>query len=571
MTLSWTLSWTLRGMRLVISEWRRGGAVLALSMALAGVLIATGCRGERRESMSRHSDLVALFREWRAFERPPRIDGAPDYTAATFAAREAEYRQLRERLDRMVTTGWSIPEQVDWHLVRAEMNGWDFNHRVLQPWARDPAFYQSIFMERSDVPAHEGPTHHAVTEFWTYQYPLTPAERARLRTDLQVIPPLMRQARRNLTGNARELWLAGIGNIRAQRANLDLIAGKIGADQELAATIDECRRATDELIVWLEAEAPRKDGPSGIGRENYTWYQRNVHLLPMTWEEEVSLLKRELDRAWSSLQLEEHRNRKLPPLLPAATPAEYDERADRAATRLIDFLRQEEILTVTDYMEPALREHLGSFVPPERRNFFMIGAHHDPLPLFTHFYHWFELARMEREPHPSPVRQGALLYNIFDTRNEGTATGVEEMFMNAGLYDDHPRSRELVWIMIAQRAARGLGSLYAHANLMTMEEAGGVHTEMTPRGWMKTEKELLLFEQHLYLRQPGYGTSYITGKYLLERTLGDLAREYEKRGEPFRLKYFFDRLNAIDSIPISLGRWEMTGLDDEVRQLSGHR
>jgi len=29
--------------------------------------------------------------------------------------------------------------------------------------------------------------------------------------------------------------------------------------------------------------------------------------------------------------------------------------------------------------------------------------------------------------------------------------------MHAGLYDDTPRSREIVWIMLAQRAARGLG------------------------------------------------------------------------------------------------------------------
>ncbi|MDX1428815.1 MAG: hypothetical protein R3282_00950, partial [Rhodothermales bacterium] len=161
-----------------------------------------------------------------------------------------------------------------------------------------------------------------------------------------------------------------------------------------------------------------------------------------------------------------------------------------------------------------------------------------------------------------------LLYNIFDSRNEGTATGVEEMFMHAGLYDDSPRTREIVWIMVAQRAARGLGSLYAHANEMTMEEAGGIHVEWTPRGWMKTEKELLIFEQHLYLRQPGYGTSYITGKYLLERTLADYAKQREDRGEPFRLKDFFDRLNAIDSIPISLARWEMTGHGEEVRRLT---
>jgi len=113
--------------------------------------------------------------------------------------------------------------------------------------------------------------------------------------------------------------------------------------------------------------------------------------------------------------------------------------------------------------------------------------------------------------------------------------------------------------MIAQRAARGLGSLYAHANEMTMEEAGGIHSEYTPRGWMKTEKELLIFEQHLYLRQPGYGSSYITGKYLLEAALADYARLQELEGEPFTPKDFFDTLNSIGNIPISLGHWQMTG------------
>ena len=104
-----------------------------------------------------------------------------------------------------------------------------------------------------------------------------------------------------------------------------------------------------------------------------------------------------------------------------------------------------------------------------------------------------------------------------------------------------------------------------------MEEAGGVHQDWTPRGWMKTERDLLIFEQHLYLRQPGYGTSYITGKYLLERTLADFARLREERGQPFRIKDFFDRLNEIDSIPISLARWEMTGLDDDILAITERR
>jgi hypothetical protein len=512
---------------------------------------------------------VKLFGDWRAFEEPPLREGAPDYTAERFLERYASFREYRARLEAIDPRDWTIPEQVDWHLVRAEMNGFDFNHRVLKPWARDPAFYKSIWTARSDVPAHEGPTHHAVVELWTYHFPLSPTEERRLVAELGVIPPLMAQARLNLVGDARELWMAGIRDIHQQREDLDALAERVGsgASRELVSVLDASRRATDELTGWLEAEAPNKHGPSGIGKNAYTWYQRNVHLVPLTWEDEVRLLRRELDRAWSSLALEEHRNRELPPMRAASTPQDYDALAERAATRLIRFLEEQEIVTVADSFEPALRSHLGRFVPDESRNFFWITAHYDPLPLYTHFWHWFELARMDEAPHPSPIRRRALLYNIFDSRSEGLATGVEEMLLHAGLYDDSPRSRELVWILLAQRAARGLGSLYAHANEMTMEEAGGVHTDWTPRGWMKTEKELQVFEQHLYLRQPGYGTSYVTGKYLLERTLADYSRQLEARGENLRLRDFFDRLHAIDSIPVSLARWELTGLDDEIREL----
>jgi hypothetical protein len=122
---------------------------------------------------------------------------------------------------------------------------------------------------------------------------------------------------------------------------------------------------------------------------------------------------------------------------------------------------------------------------------------------------------MDLEPHVSEVRRAPLLYNIFDSRNEGMATAVEEIFMNAGLYDNNPRVREIVYILIAQRAARGLGSLYAHANEMTMEDAGKIHSEYTPRGWMKTEKELLKFEQHLICDNQDTGQAISLAKSLL--------------------------------------------------------
>jgi hypothetical protein len=508
-----------------------------------------------------YTDLLDLFNEWRAFEKPPLRNGAPDYTAETFEKRQPRFSELQSALQAIDTSNWPIANKVDWMLVWAEMNGYDFNCRILKPWVRDPAFYKSVWTYRSDVPAHEGPTNHGTTELWTYTFPLSSAERQRLISDLNVIPPLNTQAKKNLTGNARDLWLAGIRDIRQQASDLEALKTQesVQGDDALLQVIDKAIASTNDLADWLQSEAASKTGPSGIGKENYTWYLQRVHLVPLTWEDEVMILKRELARAWSALKLEEHRNRDLPELVAADSPEAYDKMADAAAKSLLNFLDEQDIVTVKPYFEPALRAHLGEYVPEEKRNFFLIGEHFDPRPLYSHFYHWFELARMDNEPHESPIRRGPLLYNIFDSRNEGTATAVEEMFMQAGLYDDSPRTREIVYILIAQRAARGLGSLYAHANDMTMEEAGGIHSEFTPRGWMKTEKELLLFEQHLYLRQPGYGTSYITGKYLMENALAEYARRQEQQGQPFVLRQFFDTLNSIGNIPIALTHWQLTG------------
>jgi hypothetical protein len=517
----------------------------------------------------KHQELLSLFKQWRSFEIPPKYKEAPDYREQTFNSRYQEFQKLKQQLHGFNIESWSIPNKVDWHILLAEMNGYDFNHRILKPWARDPAFYKSIWMAQSDVPAHEGPTHHGAIEIWQYQFPLTKADEVKLTNALLAVVALNTQGKANLTGNARELWITGIRDIRTQIDDLNSLQVMVGdrSGNGLKYALTKTKNSTIDFVDWLEQEGAKKSGPSGIGKENYTWYQQNVHMSPLNWKDEVRLLKRELDRAWSSLKLEETRNSRLPALTSVANEEEYDALAEQSINKMMRFLKEKEIVTVKDYFEPALRAHKGQFVPEKGRHFFYIGSHLNPLPLYSHFYHWFELAIMEHDPHKNPIRKGALLYNIFDTRSEGVATAVEEMFMHTGLYDDNPRAREIVWILIAQRAARGLGSLYAHANEMTMVEAGKIHMNWTPRGWMKTEPELLIFEQHLYLRQPGYGTSYITGKYLLERTMADYAKMKEEQGKKFLLREFMDELNAIGGIPLSLGRWQMTGLDDDVTKM----
>ncbi len=530
-------------------------------------IILLSCTDDKTaQNIDTSISLEELFNEWRAFEIPPLRNGVPDYRQETFDRRADDFQKLRNTLEALVKDEWPIEDQIDWHILWAEMNGYEFNTKVLKSWQRDPAFYKVIWTAKSDVPAHEGPTPHFVIELWQYDFPLNAEQRAKFTKDIGLIPNFYEQAKENLTGNARDLWIAGIRDIETQVKVLQSILEKPGVaeNEELVASIDKAQKATIALADWLKEQAPSKNGPSGIGKDHYTWYQQNVHLVPLTWEDEVFLLKRELARSWSSLKLEEHKNRALEELSAADSPEAYDELARKAAKELLDFLDKNNIVTVANYFEGALNAHLGGFVPEETRNFFWITAHLDPKPLFSHFYHWFELARMQEDPNPRPIRKQALLYNIFDSRNEGLATAVEEMFMQAGLYSSNPRAREIVYILISQRAARGLGSLYAHANMMPMEEAGKIHAEYTPRGWMKTEKELLLFEQHLYLRQPGYGTSYITGKYLIEEMMMEVAKKDEAQ---FELKNFFDSLNRIGNIPVSLGRWEMTGDPSQLNEI----
>ena len=507
------------------------------------------------------ADLVQLHRDWRTFQKGPVRDGALDFSQAAMTAQAAGLKRLQARLTAIDTTGWTIADKVDLNLVRAEMNGLDFDLRVARPWQRDPAWYVSIWSAQSDTPAHEGPVHPMPVDLWTYQFPLDAASAAKLRGELGHIPPLLASAPRHLTGNARDLWQASRRNIEGQKRDLVELSTKIGdADPSLKKAIVDAIAATDTFAAWVTAEAPGKTGPSGVGKANYSWFLRNVQLSSLTWEDEVAILQRELGRAHAALRLEEHRNRALPKLAGAQNAVEFDAMQKANVEKFVAFLGDREILTVEDYMIPALMAQTGSFRPPAEQDFFQIVRTRAPMTLFTHFYHWFDLAREARRPHPSPIRRDPLLYNVWLSRAEGQATAFEEAMLNAGLFDDDPRARELVWIMQAQRAARGLASLYAQANMIDLAAAMKMQVERTPNGFMSADLPLLAFEQQTYLRLPGYGPSYITGKAAIERLMGEVA---EKRGADFRIKDFYDEMNTYGMIPVSLIRWQWLGATDE--------
>ncbi|HEY3171523.1 MAG TPA: DUF885 family protein [Thermoanaerobaculia bacterium] len=514
---------------------------------------------------TRYEDLASLFTEWRSFQRPKLVDGVPDYAARAMAAQRSELVKWERRLAAINPSGWPINRQIDYLVVRAEMNGLHFDHRVLQPWANNPAFYVTVFTEESDQPAREGPFAYGAVELWTYTFPLTPERAAQMDSEIRTIPKLLAQAKANLVGNGRDLWIFGTKSIRQQIADLGELASKLtDAPGSLRADVESARKATDDFAAWLESQAASKTGTSGVGVANYDWYLKNVQLAPYTWREEVTIMERELARAHALLAMEEVRNAKLPPQVPISSAEEYRRAFGAAITEYMAYLRDHDILEIRDYMDPALRARIGTFRPGPRE-FFSELDYRDPELMRTHAYHWFDKGRMVHEPHASPIRRGALLYNIFDTRTEGHATGWEELMTQAGMFDARPRTRELFYIALAERAARALGDLKMHSNEWTLEQAAAFASANTPRGWLRLDGHLVRDEQHLYLQQPGYGTSYIIGKIEIEKLLSERKQQL---GESFTLKRFMEEFDAAGLVPAALLRWELTGrMSDELKRM----
>ena len=152
------------------------------------------------------------------------------------------------------------------------MNGLDFDQRVLRPWENDPEFYVTFFNDESDQPlARRATSRRDRSKRGSFPCPIPPP---RLQNSTPVCAPspgLMQQARSNLTGNRRDLWIYGAEAIKSQSAALKSFGDALPADfSMLKSTTDRAIAATDSLASWLDVQAPLKTGESGVGIEQTT-------------------------------------------------------------------------------------------------------------------------------------------------------------------------------------------------------------------------------------------------------------------------------------------------------------
>lgn len=548
-----------------MTKTMRLAVALLAAPLLSAIAVAPVQAGQA--APSGYDALIALNTEFRAFVPPRMKGGVPDYSASAIAEQHRELKRFMARLAAIDDSTWPVAQRVDYMLVLAEMRGMDFQHRVIQPWKRDPAFYSTTNLGF-------GPKMHGAIGI--PKLPLAKDKAAALVARLDAVPAALTQARANLTDVRGDLARLAI----VQKQVEVNVYGQLAQDAaksnpELVAPARRAQAAAAAFRAWLQGIEAKLPAHAGVGRENYDWYLRNVLLFPYTSAQIAEIGEREYQRQVAFLKIEEHRNRKIAMTEPIATRAQFDAKRMAEDEDLLRFLRDGDWMTIPDYVKhdpeegpyvfPFERDpgKPGLFDPPLNLHFFFQAEFRDGRPLRAHNLpgHAFDQLQYARDTRP--IRGGGRLFFVNGIRSEGWAFYLEEMILQAGLLADRPKTREIDYILGAKRAARILPELKMQANEWTWAEANASLIARTPK-WMKPGDAVAQFDIELYLRQPGYGIGYYMGKVELEKLLAERAMQL---GDTFDIKAFHDQFRAAGSIPISLVRWEMTGRDDEVRTM----
>ena len=558
-----------------MKKWLTFGKALALSTSIVALPSMGQSDGVQLEGMpggsGTYDDLVALYQEFLEFSDPERASGDrplrdiagrpaevyPDYGVAAVEQRRATMDDLQDRLEDMAVVDWALDRQVDYLAVRSRFDQYDFTLNVSRPWSRDPGFYvdQMLRITFADLP-------------------LSVVETADLVTRLQAISLLVEQAEANLTEVAADYAdLAifnltnadGVGHGYPYRATPppgvigwyeDFLGRAREQQPDLADDIAAAMESVTGFHSWLTENRESMTGQGGVGRDYFNWYLKHVKLMPYDTDQIVTLGLRELDRLWSVYALEQHRNRNLPVIDLPTSAEEYAERIAETDRRIRSFLFEHEIITIPDYIG-ELDTNVPWIVRPNGPNYWEQVQYRNPTPDHLHAVipgHRFDAVVESHNTHPirGRITSGA--------RTEGWAVYLEEGIMNAGVIDDLPRVRELIYIFGIFRAARVPADVWLQLNEMSVSEVVTWWMERTP--WL--DEDVARVDAEIYLRRPpGYGLGYTVGMLQVQRLLSDRRQQL---GDDFVLKDFHDQFMDAGRLPVSLIRWEMTGLDDEVSE-----
>ena len=527
-----------------------------------------------------YKDLLEVFIELRALQDPVLNNGVPDYTPKAMANQKKSLEILLTNMQMIDTTGWIIHDRVDFHLVLAEMKALEFHHRIYKPWARDPGFYSF----RSGDAGASMNVESFIRPLFDSEASLTNDQKIKIIKFFKIVPEIFQQARANLIDGCSDFADLAIRNGEGEARMFENFAEKFNnIHPDLSSDLKLVASEIRLFGKWLYENKHTMTSPAGVGKENYSWWMKNVQLSPWGWEESSEIIQREYDRIITFLKLEEHRNRDLPALKVSMTRKEYEKSIHNALHHVVDFLDDGKLMTIDDWVNPAdytgfenlseLEEHFSNSknsneeFSPENTSIDTKVRQREIVPGESHEYigHMLDYQRQERL-NLSPIRKAERRFNMGSMRLEGWAVALEELLMQVGVLDDRPRKgREMEYLMNASHMSLAIPDMKLHANEINLAESRKLCAEIMPRGWSREDEDMVWFEMQSNIRNPGgFHSNVVTGKAYFMKLFRERAVQL---GDDFVIKDFIDEFLSFGIIPMPLIRWEMTGNDDEIKML----
>jgi hypothetical protein len=531
--------------------------------------------------------LAADFFEWRRVQQPvtgddiPRVERpeawVPDFSPEALDEYRERYYAFLQALDQLDTEGWSIEDQVDAQLLKAAIERVHWELDVLKLPQRNPLFYLDQTLG-------------SIFELLVLSSPITASRSESILLRLEHFPSTLKSARINLDQAVRPFAEAAIETLEGvdvrllavQAALKDEFPAELG--ERLAASTKAAVKALEKYREWLRSGLDTMQTAFAIGPHSYQWFLTHVALVPYTPGELLAQGQQAWNRSVAWDVIEKNQNRDLPEM-PLFKSADHQIKASSLKENEIRvFLESSDLMTVPrwlqhylnreipDYLAPLsfmgvtddltsenrLDEDAYSYIPDpaEDLSYFKLASARDPRPLIIHEGipgHYFQLALSWANP--DPIRRRYIDSSV----NEGIGFYVEELLLQAGLFDYSPRSREIIHSFMRLRALRVEVDIRLAVGDFTIEQAGDYLARAVPM-----DRETAVAEAVFFAFYPGQAISYQIGKLQILQFLSDAKLDQE---EDFSLRRFHDYLMENGNVPIALQRWEFLGRDDQVLRL----
>jgi uncharacterized protein (DUF885 family) len=518
--------------------------------------------------------LASDFWAWRAKYAPftgddvnriERPGGSRDWSRASIDKQQKDLAEFEARWKKLDPTQWAVPQQVDYRLTGSALARVRWELEINPRWKHDPNFYIAQTLT-------------AVIEAITVPGPYDAARSREILTRIENIPSILQQGAENLDkppAPFASVAIQALENIRLHLRQMAaaLLKSTTLKEEELKSAADRAADALERFREKLREMLPSLPNETALGRDAYVFFLNNVALTPYSPEDLLAMGRQEWNRAVAFEAFEKNRNKDLPPLKTADNIVNWIKEAAEKESQIRKFLEDRRILTVPDWVQHytlrAMPEYLRAlqgfsemddFTSPSRLNenciryvtepsgklgYFWQATAEDPRPITVHEGipgHYFQLCLSWK--HEDPIRR-----HYYDSgANEGIGFYAEEMMLQAGLFDDSPHTREIIYNFMRLRALRVEVDVKLALGEFTLDQAAKYLREKVPMDENTARQEAIAFSTG-----PGQAITYQIGKLQI---LKFLAEARMQQGDKFNLRTFHDFVWKNGNVPIALQQWE---------------